>query len=111
MHATTPARPSKGPSSRRECGRATFPARIRSACARKISAGRPASALPRRLDRADRVSINSIDYLLTVTAPTMHTASSCEPVPPEQPIAPMILSFSISGIPPREAMTSSRVRR
>jgi hypothetical protein len=52
----------------------------------------------------------SINYLLMVAAPTMHTASSCEPVPPEQPIAPMILPSSISGMPPRDAMTSSSVR-
>jgi predicted Zn-dependent peptidase len=41
-------------------------------------------------------------------APAMHTTSSCEPVAPERPIAPMILLSSTNGIPPREAMTSSR---
>jgi hypothetical protein len=46
---------------------------------------------------------------LIVAAPAMHTTSSCEPVAPEQPIAPMILLSSTSGIPPREAMTSSSV--
>jgi hypothetical protein len=48
---------------------------------------------------------------LIVAAPAMHTTSSCEPVAPEQPIAPMILSFSIRGIPPREATISSIVVR
>ena len=47
--------------------------------------------------------------LLMTAAAAAHTASSCEPVPPEQPIAPMILPFSVSGIPPRDAMTSSRL--
>lgn len=42
-------------------------------------------------------------------APAFATTSSCEPVPPEQPIAPMILPPSTSGIPPREAITPSRV--
>jgi hypothetical protein len=42
-------------------------------------------------------------------APAVHTTSSCEPVAPEQPMAPMILPSSISGMPPREAITSSSV--
>jgi len=46
---------------------------------------------------------------LIKAAAAAHTTSSCEPVPPEQPIAPMILPFSISGIPPRDATTSSRL--
>jgi plasmid stabilization system protein ParE len=50
-------------------------------------------------------------YLLMVAAPAVHTTSSCEPVPPEQPIAPIILPPSTSGMPPREAMMSSRVSR
>jgi hypothetical protein len=48
-------------------------------------------------------------YLLMVAAPALQTTSSCEPVAPEQPIAPMSLPSSISGIPPREATMSSRV--
>jgi hypothetical protein len=37
-------------------------------------------------------------------------ASSCDPVPPEQPMAPVILPSSISGMPPRNATTSSRLK-
>ena len=48
-------------------------------------------------------------YLLIVAAPTMQAASSCDPEPPEQPIAPISLPSSTSGMPPREAMTSSSV--
>ena len=36
----------------------------------------------------------------TMSAPMEQTAASCEPVPPEQPMAPIILPFSISGKPP-----------
>src|SRR4051794_606931 len=43
----------------------------------------------------------------TTAAPALLTTSSCESVPPEQPMAPIILPFSMSGIPPREAMTPS----
>jgi hypothetical protein len=50
-------------------------------------------------------------YLLMVAAAAIHTTSSCEPVPPEHPIAPMSLPPSISGMPPREAMTSSLTKR
>src|SRR5882757_2212895 len=49
-------------------------------------------------------------YLLTTAAPTVQIASSCDPVPPEQPMAPMILPPSISGMPPRDAMASSRLK-
>jgi hypothetical protein len=48
---------------------------------------------------------------LIVAAPALQTASSCDPVPPEQPIAPTSLPSSISGMPPREATTSSSVAR
>ena len=53
---------------------------------------------------------SSSRYLLMPLAPAVQTASSWEPVPPEQPIAPMILPSSIKGIPPREAITSSSVK-
>jgi hypothetical protein len=46
---------------------------------------------------------------LIVAAPTLHTTSSCEPVAPEQPMAPMSFPPSMSGIPPREAITPSSV--
>ena len=39
-------------------------------------------------------------YLLISAAAAAQTASSCDPVPPEQPIAPMILPSSMSGMPP-----------
>ena len=48
---------------------------------------------------------------LTAAAPVLATSSSWEPVPPEQPIAPMICPASMSGMPPRDAMMSSRVNR
>ena|ERR1035438_4406049 len=48
-------------------------------------------------------------YYLKSAAPTLQAASSCEPVPPEQPIAPTSFPSSTSGIPPRDAMTPSRV--
>src|ERR1700739_1586327 len=49
-------------------------------------------------------------YYLTVAAPALHATSSCDPVPPEQPIAPMSFPLSTSGIPPRVAITPSSVR-
>ena len=61
-----------------------------------------------RKERAGRRPEES-GYLLIVAAPALQTTSSCEPVAPEQPIAPMSLPSSISGIPPREATMSSRV--
>src|ERR1700676_175923 len=48
-------------------------------------------------------------HLPIVAAAVAQTASSCEPVPPEQPMAPMILPPSSKGMPPREAMISSSV--
>ncbi len=48
---------------------------------------------------------------LMVAAPTLQTTSSCEPVPPEHPIAPINLPASTSGIPPRAAMIPSSVTR
>src|ERR1700694_3350525 len=48
-------------------------------------------------------------HLPIVAAAAAQTASSCEPVPPEQPMAPMILPPSTRGMPPREAMMSSSV--
>src|SRR5438105_4965489 len=50
-------------------------------------------------------------YLLMVAAPAVHITSSCEPVAPEQPMAPISLPSSTSGMPPREAMTSSIVNK
>src|ERR1700733_2015089 len=55
-------------------------------------------------------SLIAAGYLLIVFAAAVQVASSCEPVPPEQPIAPISLPPSTNGIPPREAMTSSSVR-
>src|SRR6266540_1197254 len=48
---------------------------------------------------------------LTVAAPALQTTSSCEPVPPEQPMAPISFPPSRSGIPPREPITPSSVMR
>jgi hypothetical protein len=48
---------------------------------------------------------------LTTAAPALLTTSSCESAPPEQPIAPIILPCSISGMPPRDAMTPSNASR
>jgi hypothetical protein len=56
-------------------------------------------------------SRNAEGGYFTTPAPTFATTSSCEPVPPEQPMAPMSFPFSTSGIPPREAMTPSTVTR
>src|SRR5262245_46344409 len=50
----------------------------------------------------------SLHYLMAAT-PALHTTSSCESVPPEQPIAPINFPCSISGIPPREATIPSNV--
>lgn len=49
------------------------------------------------------------DFYFTKTAPALATASSCEPVPPEQPMEPISLPDSTKGMPPRDAMTSSKV--
>ncbi len=50
----------------------------------------------------------AVGYLM-VAAPALQTTSSCEPVPPEQPMAPISLPPSMIGIPPRDAMTPSSV--
>ena len=65
-----------------------------------------------RLNRAsaERRCCARRGYLLTRAAPAVQIASSCDPVPPEQPIAPMILPSSMRGIPPRDATTSSRLK-
>lgn len=60
----------------------------------------------RRLSGAS--TARALNYL-TVAAPTLQAASSCDPVPSEQPIAPTIFPASMSGIPPREAMMPSRL--
>jgi hypothetical protein len=71
-----------------------------------------ADRLPRLVGDGARKAVAPQDcrwgYLMTA-APTFATTSSCEPVPPEQPIAPMSFPFSTSGMPPREAMTPSIV--
>jgi len=46
-----------------------------------------------------------MDYWLSAAIPALATTSSCAPVPPEQPMAPIILPPSINGTPPREATT------
>jgi hypothetical protein len=48
---------------------------------------------------------------LITAAPALLTNSSCESVPPEQPIAPTILPCSMSGMPPRDAMIPSNASR
>ena len=73
---------------------------------RDHSGGNPPAHLPRWL--LLRILAYRI-HLLIVAAPTKQTASSCEPVAPEQPIAPISLPSSIKGIPPREAIMSSSV--
>ncbi len=64
----------------------------------------------RRLVFRPRIAPNraALVYLI-VAAPALHATSSCDPVPPEQPIAPTIFPPSMSGIPPREAIMPSRV--
>jgi len=70
------------------------------------------ACLPKKIKGAVRPFFASSENpYLTVAAPALQTTSSCEPVPPEQPIAPMIFPPSNSGMPPREPMTPSRVRR
>jgi len=44
-----------------------------------------------------------------MAAPAFATTSSCDPVPPEQPMAPTSLPASTSGIPPREPIIPSSV--
>ena len=63
--------------------------------------------LPRQSAMSDGLSEN---YFSAAT-PACEITSSCEPVPPLTPIAPMILPPTISGLPPREAITSSSVGR
>ena len=61
--------------------------------------------------RAAPMSLRSVTRtLLTMAAPAVATTSSCDPEPPEHPIAPMIFPFSTSGIPPADATTPSSVR-
>src|SRR5204863_9324901 len=61
------------------------------------------AGLPCRRPRLD------LQRYLMVAAPTLQATSSCEPVPPEQPIAPTSLPACTSGIPPREPITSTSV--
>jgi hypothetical protein len=49
--------------------------------------------------------------LLINAAPALLTISSWESAPPEQPIAPIIIPCSISGMPPRDAMIPSNASR
>jgi putative oxidoreductase len=49
-------------------------------------------------------------WLITAT-PASLTISSWESVPPEQPTAPIMPPWSISGIPPRDAMIPSNASR
>jgi hypothetical protein len=56
-------------------------------------------------------SLGERDHLLITAAPALLTTSSCESVPPEHPMAPTILPCSISGMPPRDAMTPSKASR
>ena len=48
-------------------------------------------------------------YLLMTAAPALQVTSSCELVPPEQPIPPTSLPSSMRGSPPRDAMIPSSV--
>jgi hypothetical protein len=47
----------------------------------------------------------------SAATPACETTSSCEPLPPLTPIAPINLPPTTSGLPPREAITSSSVVR
>ena len=53
----------------------------------------------------------SIRSYCAALAPACETTSSCEPVPPDTPMAPMIFPLTMIGLPPREAITSSSVAR
>jgi hypothetical protein len=46
-------------------------------------------------------------YYLRPATPACEIVSSCEPVPPLTPMAPMILPPTTSGLPPREAIKAS----
>jgi hypothetical protein len=60
--------------------------------------------------RQSCTAVLAANYFSTAT-PASDTTSSWEPVPPLTPIAPMTLPPTTSGLPPREAITSSRVAR
>ena len=47
----------------------------------------------------------------SAATPACEITSSCEPLPPLAPIAPITLPPTTSGLPPREAITSSSVGR
>ena len=119
---TAGRRATASPSRTRTCGassmrslRGTTSAGIGSRGTRKI----PATCVPTRSPIAEwrRNPARSADTAaaqptyFTVAAPTLQATSSCDPVPPEHPMAPTTLPFSSSGIPPREAMTPSSVMR
>ena len=53
--------------------------------------------------------ISSRRAYLRLAAPACETTSSCAPEPPLTPMAPMTLPPTISGLPPRDAVTSSSV--
>jgi hypothetical protein len=66
--------------------------------------GRVAPKAPGGADRS------LLTHLLTTAAPALQTTSSCAPVAPEQPTAPISLPSLMSGMPPRDAMIPSIVK-
>ncbi len=52
-------------------------------------------------------SVPTVPCLLMVAAPALEQTSSCEPVPPDTPMAPIILPPATSGMPPRDTMIPS----
>ena len=60
---------------------------------------------------AEFILTMQLQFHLSAATPASETTSSCEPVPPLTPMAPINLPPTTSGLPPREAITSSSVGR
>src|SRR5258708_540239 len=59
---------------------------------------------------APAIRMRNRRYLIAAT-PAWEMTSSCDPVPPDTPIAPMILPFTTLGLPPRDPIMPSSVAR
>src|SRR5450759_3076792 len=61
--------------------------------------------------RSRRKSSYRLRYYLSAATPACESTSSCAPAPPLTPMAPITLPPTISGLPPRDAITSSSDNR
>ena len=68
------------------------------------SEARTGRQVEKKTHRAAFSPISAEETYLMVATPALDATSSCEPVPLEQPIAPINLPPSTIGMPPRDSM-------